>query len=124
MYGRTPLAGLMILSAVTSIWLVAMAWATLDPAVFEERPLAWSLFRPDGPLDSLDVLLFAVDQTAKAILFDVFEVYQIGLTTVTNDPDHTGFSTLCFVYRTAVQAFVTVLFVRLVMTRPTQKAAA
>lgn len=124
MFGRAPLAMLMLLSAITALWLVTMAWHAIDPAILTERTITWHLFTPRDPLHSFDVLLFAADQAAKAILFDVFEVYQIGLTSLSNDPAHLAFSSLCFAYRTALQAFVTVVAVRLLLAPRTEKAAA
>jgi hypothetical protein len=58
-----------------------------------------------------------LDQTGKAILFDVAEVYRVGMTNVSNNPEHLTFSTVCLAYRTLVAVYVVVIAFRLLFRR-------
>lgn len=116
--GRTPMAFGLILGAAVSLALVTIIWHEFDSEIFELRGnyLYWVASDPAAMTFS-DYMLFALDQTAKALLFDVTEVYRVGLTNLGNNPFHLGFSTLCLLYRLAVSVFLLSIVYRLIVHR-------
>lgn len=115
MMGRTGLAiGLMPI-AIIAMTAVSIAWYQIDPAIFEARSniVYWRAAGVDAPLSIADIFLFALDQTQKALLFDISEVYRIGLIDIGNNPLHLSFSTACLIYRTYLSVVVLAIAIRL-----------
>ena len=113
--GRSGLASFMLLLAVIAMTAISIAWYQIDPTIFEPRSniLFLQAANPEGALSIIDFALFAMDQTQKALLFDISEVYSIGLIDIGNNPAHIAFSTACLVYRTFLSIFVIAIAVRL-----------
>jgi hypothetical protein len=115
MLGRPGLAAGMVALAVTAMMAISFAWYQLDPTILETRSniVSWRETGQEGLLKPMDFLVFALDQAQKALLFDVSEVYRIGLIDIGNNPSHVAFSTACLVYRTFLSVFVITIAARL-----------
>jgi hypothetical protein len=112
--GRSGLAFLMPALAVMGMTAVSVAWYQVDPTIFEPRANIAFWYGVDSrQLMVGDVFAFALDQTQKALLFDVSEVYGIGIVDIGNNPSHLAFSTACLIYRTYLSVFVIAIAVRL-----------
>jgi hypothetical protein len=116
MLGRSGLAFGMVCSAVFAMTAVSIAWYQVDPTIFEARSntVFWLTAGEGGTIGMGDLFAFALDQTQKALLFDVSEVYRVGLIDISNNPQHLSFSTACLVYRTYLSVFVITIAIRLV----------
>lgn len=114
--GRRALAGTILLTAVIALSMITAAWWALDPTILVRgHNQRFLVTAGDGPLDLDAFTLFALDQTVKAALFDVTEVFAVGLIDLSNNPEHIAFSLLCLAYRTFLATFVLVIAYRLVM---------
>ena len=113
MFGRTGLATGMLLLSVVAMTAIAIAWRQVDPTIFETRSNIIFFVEAGDTMAVNDYLLFALDQTQKALLFDVSEVYRFGLIDIGNNPQNYAFSTACLIYRTFLSMFVLVIGVRL-----------
>lgn len=113
--GRSGLAGLMLMLSILAMAAISIAWYQIDPTIFETRANIVYLraAAENGPFNLLDFFAFALDQTQKALLFDVSEVYRAGIIDIGNNPAHIAFSTACLVYRTFLSVFVIAIAVRL-----------
>jgi hypothetical protein len=122
-FGDVGLAGVTVGTAQLAFFFAIVPWFLADPSIFELK----NTIRYISGVESLDaagvtdVFLFSLDQTGKAILFDVAEVYRFGLTNLSNNPEHLTFSTLCLVYRTLVAVYVAVIAYRLIFVRADPK---
>ena len=115
MLGRSGLAAGMLLLSILAMTALTIAWYQVDPQILATRGNVTFLYATPNPqaISALDCLLFALDQTQKAMLFDISEVYQFGITDLGNNPQHYSFSTLCLVYRTYFSIFVIAIALRL-----------
>lgn len=113
--GRSGLAIGMLLMGILAMTALTIAWYQVDPQILATRGNVTFLHATANPqaISALDCLLFALDQTQKAMLFDISEVYQFGITDLGNNPQHYAFSTLCLVYRTYYSIFVIAIAIRL-----------
>jgi hypothetical protein len=100
MLGRPGLAIGMLGLAVCAMTAITIAWYQIDPAIFETRGNIVFLRAVGSEPDLADFFSFALDQTQKALLLDISEVYRVGLIDIGNNPMHIAFSTACLVYRT------------------------
>jgi len=116
MFGRSGLAAGMMMLGILAMTALTIAWYQVDPQILATRGNVTFLYATPNPqaISALDCLLFALDQTQKAMLFDISEVYQFGITDLGNNPKHYSFSTLCLVYRTYFSIFVIAIALRLV----------
>lgn len=115
MFGRSGLATGLLLLGIFAMTALTIAWYQVDPQILATRGNVTFLYATPNPqaISALDCLLFALDQTQKAMLFDISEVYQFGITDLGNNPQHYSFSTLCLVYRTFFSIFVIAIALRL-----------
>lgn len=115
MLGRSGLAAGMLFLGILAMTALTIAWYQVDPQILVTRGNVTFLYATENPqaISALDCLLFALDQTLKAMLFDISEVYQFGITDLGNNPQHYSFSTLCLVYRTYFSIFVIAIAIRL-----------
>lgn len=115
MFGRSGLAAGMMMLGIIAMTALTIAWYQVDPQILATRGNVTFLYATPDPqaISALDCFLFALDQTQKAMLFDISEVYQFGITDLGNNPQHYGFSTLCLVYRTYFSIFVIAIALRL-----------
>jgi hypothetical protein len=115
MFGRGGLAAGMLMLGIFAMTALTIAWYQVDPQILATRGNVTFLYATPNPqaISALDCLLFALDQTQKAMLFDISEVYQFGITDLGNNPQHYSFSTLCLVYRTYFSIFVIAIALRL-----------
>jgi hypothetical protein len=115
MFGRSGLAAGMMMLGIIAMTALTIAWYQVDPQILATRGNVTFLYATPNPqaISALDCLLFALDQTQKAMLFDISEVYQFGITDLGNNPQHYSFSTLCLVYRTYFSIFVIAIALRL-----------
>ena len=115
MFGRSGLAAGMLMLGIIAMTALTIAWYQVDPQILATRGNLTFLYATPNPqaISALDCLLFALDQTQKAMLFDISEVYQFGITDLANNPQHYSFSTLCLVYRTYFSIFVIAIALRL-----------
>lgn len=121
--GRTGLAVSIVFGAVMAFALVTAAWFYVDPTIIEAGSNMRYLVKSDvAAPDFSGFGLIALDQTAKALLFDINDVLRIGFTDLGNNPGHVGYSLLCAFYRAAVSAFVLVVVLRLYARKPDRKA--
>lgn len=111
--GRSGLALLMLMLAVTAMTAVSIAWYQIDPSILRPRSNVTFWLEAGEQLRAADLAVFALDQTQKALLFDISEVYSLGLIDIGNNPAHLAFSTACLVYRTFLSVFVIAIAVRL-----------
>lgn len=118
-YGDAGLAGVTALTAATAFFCLLIPWYLTDPTIFETRStIRYAIGAASvSDLQMLDLFFFSLDQMAKAVLFDVGEVYRFGLTNLSNNPEHLAFSTACLIYRTLVAVYVTVIAYRLIFAR-------
>lgn len=116
MFGRSGLAAGMLMLSVGAMAAISIAWYQIDPTIFETRGniLFLQTAGANGQLGITDFFAFALDQTQKALLFDISEVYRVGLIDIGNNPTHYAFSTACLVYRTFLSVFVIAIAARLV----------
>lgn len=119
LYGDVGLAGVTVLTVAGAFYCLLIPWFLTDPTIFEIRTTIRYL---DGveTIEAVrlwDLFLVATDQTGKAVLFDIAEVYRFGLTNLSNNPEHLTFSTVCLIYRTLVAVYVTVIAFRLIFAR-------
>lgn len=115
LFGRSGLAIGLMLMGIAAMTALTIAWYQVDPQILATRGNVTFLYATSNPqaISALDCLLFALDQTQKAMLFDISEVYQFGITDPGNNPQHYSFSTLCLVYRTYFSIFVIAIALRL-----------
>lgn len=115
MFGRSGLATGMLVLGIFAMTALTIAWYQVDPNILATRGNVTFLHATANPqaISALDCFLFALDQTQKAMLFDISEVYQFGITDLGNNPQHYSFSTLCLVYRTYFSIFVIAIALRL-----------
>jgi hypothetical protein len=111
--GRLGLAVLMLMLAAGAMTAVSIAWYQIDPTIFRPRSNITFWLEAGEQLSAADLAVFALDQTQKALLFDISEVYSLGLIDIGNNPAHIAFSTACLVYRTFLSVFVIAIAVRL-----------
>lgn len=118
-YGNLGLALLTVGTAPFAFFFAVLPWFLADPDIFEVKTTIRYLDGVAAPqlAGMADIVWFAIDQTGKAILFDVAEVYRFGLTNLSNNPEHLAFSTVCLVYRTLVAVYVAVIAYRLIFGR-------
>lgn len=114
--GDIGIAALTVFTAPLALFFVLLPWFLADPSIFEVKSTMRYAFGVAEPAQAgLDgLMLFALDQTGKAIFFDIAEVYRFGLTNLSNNPEHLTFSTACLIYRTLVAVYVTVIAYRLI----------
>jgi hypothetical protein len=113
MAGRSGLAVLMLMLAISAMTAVSIAWYQVDPEILVARSNIVFWREAGAQVDAGDFFAFALDQTQKALLFDISEVYSVGLIDIGNNPAHLAFSTACLVYRTFLSVFVIAIAVRL-----------
>jgi hypothetical protein len=117
--GDAGLAAITVMTAALAFFCLLIPWYLTDPTIFEVK----STIRYLEGVETVqaarfaDLALFALDQTGKAILFDIAEVYRLGLTNLSNNPEHLTFSTVCLAYRTLVAVYVVVIAYRLLFRR-------
>lgn len=115
-FGDVGLALVTVFTVALAFFCILVPWFLADPAIFEIK----STIRYVAGVETVhaastrDLFLFAFDQTGKAVLFDIAEVYRFGLTNLSNNPEHLAFSTFCLIYRTLVAVYVTVIAYRLI----------
>lgn len=116
MYGDIGLAILTVGTAQLALLFATLPWYLSDPTIFEIKSTIRYIDGVSRPEDILllDIFWFSLDQTGKAVLFDIAEVYRFGLTNLSNNPEHLPFSTFCLIYRTLVAVYVTVIAYRLI----------
>jgi hypothetical protein len=118
-FGDIGLAVTTVVTAPFALCLAVIPWFLSDSTLFEIK----STIRYVDGVESLeattllDLLWFSFDQTGKAVLFDVAEVYRFGITNLSNNPEHLTFSTVCLIYRTLVAVYVAVIAYRLIFER-------
>jgi hypothetical protein len=115
LFGRSGLAIMMLILGISAMTVLTIAWYQIDPTILALRGNVTYLHATANPqaISALDCLLFSLDQTQKAMLFDISEVYQFGIMDIGNNPQHYSFSTLCLVYRTYFSIFVIAIALRL-----------
>ena len=112
--GRSGLAVMMVVLAICAMAAVSIAWYQVDPTIIQTRSNITFLYAAGAQLTSADLAAFALDQTQKALLFDISEVYSLGIIDIGNNPAHLAFSTACLIYRTFLSVFVITIALRLV----------
>ena len=119
LFGDIGLALVIVVTVALAFFCLLVPWYIADPSIFEVKTTIHYLSGVDAATNAgmSDLFLFAFDQTGKAVLFDIAEVYRVGLTNLSNNPEHLTFSTACLVYRTLVAVYVTVIAFRLIFAR-------
>jgi hypothetical protein len=115
-FGDAGLAAVTVFTVAVAFFCLLIPWYLSDPTIFEIKTTIHSLSSVQS-IESAgfgDLFLVAIDQTGKAVLFDIAEVYRFGLTNLSNNPEHLTFSTVCLIYRTLVAVYVTVIAFRLI----------